>query len=156
MKSDRQFGTAMFSVSPVGLGCSRLGSVLGASKEDAEILLRAALDNGVTFFDTSDIYAQGESESLLGKAIVGRRDVIICTKAGKYLPLSRRLLLPFKSLIKQVASRNQAVRQSVRQDPSQGLANQLGSGLSRHRRRSQPTSAEGRAYPRTYVAQPRC
>ncbi|MFG1275639.1 aldo/keto reductase [Xanthobacter flavus] len=121
MKSDRQFGNAGFTVSPVGLGCSRLGSVLGASKEQSEHLLRTALDNGVTFFDTSDIYGQGESERLLGRATAGRDDIMICTKVGKHLALSKRLLLPFKALITGVARRSSAAQRGIRQSRASGM-----------------------------------
>ena len=50
----------------LGLGCSRLGSVNGATGTEARDLLQAALDQGVRFFDTSNIYAQGDSERYSG------------------------------------------------------------------------------------------
>ncbi|MEY4980155.1 MAG: hypothetical protein RLZZ352_2425 [Pseudomonadota bacterium] len=106
---------------PVGLGCSRLGSVLGASVQDSEKLLRAALDQGIRFYDTSNIYAQGESEQLLGRTMSTRQDVVICTKVGKYLPLNKRILLPFKSIIKQLVGKNEAVRAGVRSSRARGM-----------------------------------
>lgn len=121
MKSDREFGRTGLTVSPVGLGCSRLGSVLGASAADANAVLRKALETGITFFDTSNVYAQGESERLIGCAVKGRSDILICTKVGKYLPLSKRLLLPFKSLIKSAVGGSKSLREGVRQSRSRGL-----------------------------------
>lgn len=121
MKSDRMFGKTGLTVSPLGLGCSRLGSVLGASADEAKALLTTALDNGVIFFDTADIYAQGESERLIGSVVGKRSDVVICTKVGKHLPLAKRMLLPFKSLIRRVADSSQSVRQGVRQSRAKGM-----------------------------------
>lgn len=106
---------------PIGLGCSRLGSVLGASAQDSEKLLRTALDQGIRFYDTSNIYAQGESEQLLGRIMSGQQDVVICTKVGKYLPLSKRLLLPFKSVIKQLVGNNDILRAGIRSSRARGM-----------------------------------
>lgn len=106
---------------PIGLGCSRLGSVLGASVQDSEKLLSTALDQGIRFYDTSNIYAQGESEQLLGRIMSKRQDVVICTKVGKYLPLSKRMLLPFKSVIKQLVGRNDTLRAGVRSSRARGM-----------------------------------
>lgn len=114
MLSDRQFGTSDFRVSPVGLGCSRLGSVLGASMEDSVDLIHLALDEGIRFFDTSDIYAQGDSEILLGRVLGSRRDAVVCTKVGKRLSPAKRLLLPFKSLIRSAAGVSVDARRGVR------------------------------------------
>ncbi|MCY1707578.1 aldo/keto reductase [Pannonibacter sp. SL95] len=121
MKSDRKFGRSGLTVSPVGLGCSRLGSVLGASATEAETVLRTALEAGITFLDTSNVYAQGESERLVGGAVKGRTNILVCTKVGKYLPLSKRLLLPFKSLIKSAVGGSKSLREGVRQSRSKGL-----------------------------------
>ncbi|WP_075217682.1 aldo/keto reductase [Mongoliimonas terrestris] len=121
MRSDREFGRTGLRVSPVGLGCSRLGSVLGASAEQSEQVLKAALEVGITFFDTSNVYAQGESERLVGRTVKGRDDILVCTKVGKYLPLSKRILLPFKSLIKTAVGGSKAMREGVRQTRSKGL-----------------------------------
>ena len=115
MPVDRKFGSTGHMVSPLGLGCSRLGSVLGASADEADRLLRTALDHGLSFFDTADIYAQGDSERLLGRTVGHRDDVIVCTKVGKHLPPLKRLLVPAKSLIRAVAKRNAGVSQGVRQ-----------------------------------------
>jgi aryl-alcohol dehydrogenase-like predicted oxidoreductase len=69
-------------VSVVGLGCNNFG----ARVEDAvtELVVDAALESGVTFFDTADVYGdQGGSETVLGKVLAGRRDqVVLATKFG--------------------------------------------------------------------------
>jgi aryl-alcohol dehydrogenase-like predicted oxidoreductase len=68
-------------VSPVGLGCNNLGRRIGDA--EARAVVDAALEEGVTFFDTADIYGDGESERLLGRALAGRRDeVVVATKFG--------------------------------------------------------------------------
>ncbi|ESQ91105.1 aldo/keto reductase [Asticcacaulis benevestitus] len=121
MNCKRAFGASELLVSPIGLGCSRLGSVLGARHEKSEELIKVALDNGINFFDTSNIYAQGESERILGKVTKGVPDVVICTKVGKYLPLAKQLIVPFKPIISFLASKNKAVRGGVRQARSNGL-----------------------------------
>jgi aryl-alcohol dehydrogenase-like predicted oxidoreductase len=72
-------------VSVVGLGCNNMGRALDAAGTDA--VVGAALDAGVTFFDTADVYGQVQSEGLLGRAIGSRRDqVVVATKFGSPLP----------------------------------------------------------------------
>ena len=69
-------------VSVVGLGCNNFGRRLGP--DAAMQVVHAALEAGVTFFDTADVYAQGQSEELLGRALGRRRtEVVIATKFGK-------------------------------------------------------------------------
>jgi aryl-alcohol dehydrogenase-like predicted oxidoreductase len=80
----RPLGNTGLSVSVVGLGCSHLGAQRGG-KTRAELvtLLEHAVDRGVTFFDTADIYMAGESERLLGEALASQRArVVIATKVG--------------------------------------------------------------------------
>jgi aryl-alcohol dehydrogenase-like predicted oxidoreductase len=68
-------------VSLVGLGCNNFGWRIDA-KTSAEVV-DAALDAGINFFDTADIYGEGRSEEFLGKALGKRRnDVIVATKFG--------------------------------------------------------------------------
>jgi aryl-alcohol dehydrogenase-like predicted oxidoreductase len=68
-------------VSVVGLGCNNFGGRIDAKATDA--VVRAALDAGITFFDTARIYGGGKSEELLGKALGPRRkDVLIASKFG--------------------------------------------------------------------------
>jgi aryl-alcohol dehydrogenase-like predicted oxidoreductase len=69
------------SVSRVGLGCNNFGGRLDAS--GSERVVRAALDAGIDFFDTADVYGGRLSEEILGRALRGVRDrVVIATKFG--------------------------------------------------------------------------
>jgi aryl-alcohol dehydrogenase-like predicted oxidoreductase len=79
----RQLGRSGLAVSTVGLGCNAFGSRIDADRTLA--VVRAALDAGITFFDTADTYGStaGESETLLGRALGSdRADVIVATKFG--------------------------------------------------------------------------
>ena len=80
----RLLGRPGLAVSAVGFGAMSLAGVYGPA-DDAESVktLRRAIDLGVTFFDTADIYGDGRSERLLGQAIEGRRNqVVVATKFG--------------------------------------------------------------------------
>ena len=69
------------AVSVVGVGCNQFGARLDAAETAA--VVDAALDAGITFFDTAESYGGGESEVFLGRALQGRRDrVVIATKFG--------------------------------------------------------------------------
>lgn len=69
------------AVSSVGLGCNNFGQRVDQAR--AKEIIDAALDNGVNFFDTADVYAGGESERMLGKALSTRRhEAVIATKFG--------------------------------------------------------------------------
>jgi aryl-alcohol dehydrogenase-like predicted oxidoreductase len=80
----RALGGSGLRVSAVGLGCMGMSDFYGA-RDDAESTetIRRALDLGVTFLDTSDMYGPYTNEQLVGKAIRGRRDeVTVATKFG--------------------------------------------------------------------------
>lgn len=98
---------------PLGLGCSRLGSINGATGDEARALVKLALDHGVRFFDTSNIYGQGDSERVLGDVLGQRDDCIVCSKAGKHLSLKMQALAPFKSVLRTVARRSDQARRGV-------------------------------------------
>jgi aryl-alcohol dehydrogenase-like predicted oxidoreductase len=69
------------SVSVVGLGCNQFGWRL--DEQATKVVVDAAVDAGITFFDTAESYGNGESELFLGSAVKGRRDrVVIATKFG--------------------------------------------------------------------------
>ena len=80
----RMLGASGIAVSAIGLGCMSLSGVYGASSDDDGIaLIRDALDRGVTLLDTSDAYGAGHNETLVGKAIKGRRgEIVLATKFG--------------------------------------------------------------------------
>jgi len=72
-------------VLPIGLGCMSLSGVYGAAEDaTSEALIRHALDIGVNHLDSSDMYGWGHNESVVGRAIKGRRDeVMLATKFGQ-------------------------------------------------------------------------
>jgi aryl-alcohol dehydrogenase-like predicted oxidoreductase len=68
-------------VSPLCLGAMMFGAWGNADHEDSIRIIHAALDAGVNFIDTADVYSAGESEEIVGKALAGRRDdVVLATK----------------------------------------------------------------------------
>src|SRR3712207_7841099 len=71
-------------VSELGLGCMGMSEFYGAADEDEALAtIRRALDLGITFLDTADMYGPFTNERLVGKAIAGRRDeVVLATKFG--------------------------------------------------------------------------
>ncbi len=79
----RQLGASL-KVSAVGLGCMGMSHAYGGQEEAKSIeTLRRAVDIGVTFFDTAEVYGPFENEILLGKAFKGLRDrIVIATKFG--------------------------------------------------------------------------
>src|SRR5690625_423585 len=80
----RQLGESGLTVSALGLGCNAFGARVDADTTTA--VVQTALEAGVTLFDTSDSYAFGESEKLLGRALGNRRaDVVVATKFGSDL-----------------------------------------------------------------------
>jgi aryl-alcohol dehydrogenase-like predicted oxidoreductase len=77
----RRLGASGLKVSEVGLGCNNFGMRIDAKATDA--VVGAALDAGITLFDTADIYGGTKSEEFLGKALGKRRgEVVLATKFG--------------------------------------------------------------------------
>jgi aryl-alcohol dehydrogenase-like predicted oxidoreductase len=96
----RAFGKTDLRVSPVGLGCARIGGIFQRDTRGFLDLLAAARDGGINFFDTADMYSQGESEELLGRAFRGvRSQVVIASKAGHCLPTRRKLVARLKPVL---------------------------------------------------------
>ena len=80
----RELGTSGLEVSAIGLGCMGMSDFYGA-RDEAQSLdtLRRAVDIGVSFWDTSDIYGPKTNERLVGRALDGCRDrVVLATKFG--------------------------------------------------------------------------
>jgi aryl-alcohol dehydrogenase-like predicted oxidoreductase len=123
----RRFGATDLRVSELGLGCARIGGVFQRDPKGFLDLLRAAYDGGINFFDTADMYSQGESETLLGRAFYGRRDrVVIASKAGYKLPAQRRLAAHVKPLlrplIRALGLRRDRLPGAVRGEPTQDFS----------------------------------
>lgn len=100
-----EFGKTGMNVSEIGFGGSRIGGVFADKHSGVQALtvLRKALDSGITFYDSSDLYAQGESESLIGTAFRGRREqVILATKGGYRLPAQRDIMKRIKPLVRPI------------------------------------------------------
>src|SRR6185295_14359257 len=79
-----KFGTTDYRVSRLGLGCYSMSGVYGAGDDEESIrTIHRALDLGVNFLDTSHSYGAGHNQTLIGRAIKGKRDaVIIHSKSG--------------------------------------------------------------------------
>jgi aryl-alcohol dehydrogenase-like predicted oxidoreductase len=80
-----ELGRSGSTVPVLGLGCAGMAKAFGTAEEpDAKATMHAALDAGMTFFDTADLYGVGKSESLIGSFIAeaGRDRVTIATKFG--------------------------------------------------------------------------
>jgi aryl-alcohol dehydrogenase-like predicted oxidoreductase len=79
----RKLGATGVSVSPLCLGAMMFGAWGNTDHDDSIAIIHAALDAGINFIDTADVYSRGESEEIVGKALAGgRRDsVVLATKA---------------------------------------------------------------------------
>ena len=89
----RELGSSGLEVSAIGFGCwaiggphTRDGNPIGwgvVDDDESVAAIHAALDEGVTFFDTADVYGCGHSERVLARALAGRRDgIVVATKFG--------------------------------------------------------------------------
>jgi aryl-alcohol dehydrogenase-like predicted oxidoreductase len=80
----RSLGTGGLEVSALGLGCMGMSEFYGRTDEDEAVAaIRRALDLGITFLDTADMYGPFTNERLVGRAVAGRRDeVVVATKFG--------------------------------------------------------------------------
>jgi aryl-alcohol dehydrogenase-like predicted oxidoreductase len=81
----RRLGAGGLSVSAIGLGCMSLSGIYGAADDAAsEELIRYAIDQGVDHLDSSDMYGWGHNETVIGRALKGRRDrVVLASKFGQ-------------------------------------------------------------------------
>ncbi len=91
----RQLGKSGLVVSALGLGCMGLKPIYGSgiNKDEAIALIRTAVERGVTFFDTAEIYGPYTNEELVGEALAPfRGEVVIATKFGFGTDANGRLL----------------------------------------------------------------
>ena len=81
----RKFSDLGWNVSEIGLGCWAIGDCWEyVSERDARELLKKALDKGINFFDTADMYGDGRSEKFLGELIKSTSEkIFVATKAGR-------------------------------------------------------------------------
>ena len=83
-----QLGSSGIQVSVVGIGCNSFGVWIDAAR--AQEVVDAALDAGINFFDTAEVYGRGASETILGNTVRSRRDeAVVATKFGEipgYVP----------------------------------------------------------------------
>jgi aryl-alcohol dehydrogenase-like predicted oxidoreductase len=85
MMQKRKLGNSNLEVSSLGLGCMGMSFSYGPPKDKQEmtVLLRAAVERGITFFDTAEVYGPFVNEELLGEALAPFRDrLVIATKFG--------------------------------------------------------------------------
>ncbi|MFF2752633.1 aldo/keto reductase [Psychrobacillus sp. NPDC058041] len=81
----RKLGKSDIFVSEIGLGCMSLPT----NKQDSNKIIQFALDNGINYFDTADLYDKGENEKIVGNALKdNRKDIILATKVGNRLHAS--------------------------------------------------------------------
>ena len=81
----RKLGNSNLEVSALGLGCMGMSDSYGppADRQEMVALLRSAVEHGVTFFDTAEVYGPFTNEELVGEALAPLRDqVVIATKFG--------------------------------------------------------------------------
>src|SRR4030088_3702003 len=77
----RSLGSTGVKVSPLCLGAMMFGGWGNTDHDDSIRIIHRALDAGINFVDTADVYSRGESEEIVGRALEGRRDsVVLATK----------------------------------------------------------------------------
>ena len=88
----RQLGNSEHKVSVIGLGCIQLGD--RADMAHSQAIVDRALDLGINFFDTANVYMDGVGEEILGKALGTRRkNIILATKVGRVRMGTQRKLV---------------------------------------------------------------
>jgi aryl-alcohol dehydrogenase-like predicted oxidoreductase len=87
----RSFGRMGRTVGVIGLGAWQLGADWGdVSEDDAYATLSAAVDEGVTFIDTADVYGDGRSEQIVGRFLEDHPELTVATKMGRRMPQEPR------------------------------------------------------------------
>ena len=97
----RKLGNSNLEVSAIGLGCMGMSYGYGPAHDKKEMIsvIRSAVEHGVTFFDTAEIYGPFTNEELVGEALAPfREQVVIATKFGfKPLPPTRQSGLSWRA-----------------------------------------------------------
>lgn len=103
----RRLGNTDLNPSVLGFGCSMTASVTTRyPKADVMRTLHEAVEHGVTFFDTADVYGQGDSERLLGDCLRDTRNhTLVCTKAGLTVGPMSHLIRFIKPIANRIARR---------------------------------------------------
>ncbi|KOT42630.1 aldo/keto reductase [Streptomyces caelestis] len=125
----RTLGRTGVQVSTLALGAMNFGRIGRTTQEEATALVDAALEAGVNLIDTADVYGDGESEEMVGKAVAGRRDdIVLATKAG--LPMGdepnhrgssrRRLVAALDDSLRRLGVDHVDLYQIHRWDPATG------------------------------------
>jgi aryl-alcohol dehydrogenase-like predicted oxidoreductase len=118
----RKLGKSNLEVSALGLGCMGMSFGLGPAGDKQEMIavIRAAIERGVTFFDTAEVYGPFTNEELVGEALAPfREQVVIATKFGfkstdfrnlvpRFSPEARKANQAVVDLISKVAARKKA------------------------------------------------
>ncbi len=108
----RPLGSTGLSVSVLGFGCAPVASRAGAGASRRAMEL--ALESGVNFFDTADMYGVGDSERTLGRFIRSRRDrIVIATKCGYCFSSRLRALRWVKPLLRPLVTRFKGVKSAA-------------------------------------------
>lgn len=118
-------GGDALTVSAVGLGCNNFGRRLG--ERESRAVIHAALDAGITLFDTAESYGNGRSETFIGKALgVRRRDIAIATKFGwSGRATARRIVKAVEGSLKRLRTDVIDLYQLHRPDPSTPIEDTL-------------------------------
>lgn len=107
----------------IGFGCVNLGGASsGTAWRDQLALVHAAIDSGVTIFDTADVYGSGASERILGRAVRGRRGEITLSTKGGYIFRPRSV---FEQRARHVVGR---FRSSIGREYPRGIGRTRGAG----------------------------
>ena len=85
----RTLGRTGVQVSVLVLGAMNFGKIGRTTQDDATAIVDAALEAGINLIDTADVYSNGQSEEMVGKAIAGRRDDFDCHPALRVVRLRK-------------------------------------------------------------------
>ncbi len=84
----KKLGKTNFNISTISLGTWQVGGKWGSNfnKDNADEILNTALDNGINFIDTADVYSNGESEKAIGRFLKTKKDkIFVATKCGRQI-----------------------------------------------------------------------